>query len=289
MPETDYIRWFSDIRLSDVPIVGGKNASLVKLYSSLSTEGMRVPNGFALSAAAYRDALTAAKAWEPLRRLLEGSTSGASKLSQSEPPNSRHRLSRDGNEELQAPDRSRLSQARGRIWAQRRRRRAQLGHGGGPAFGELCRPARKLSQRARRGRALFDACRRCFASLFTDRAISYRIDKGFDHFKVALSVGVMKMVRADRAVSGVMFTLDTESGFPRRGVHHRRLWARRKHRAGHGRPGRVLCPQADLPRRAIAPYSAARSAASSCAWSMPGAGAEQKMSRYRRRSATASA
>src|SRR4029079_7573493 len=60
---------------------------------------------------------------------------------------------------------------------------------------------------------LFDACRHCFASLFTARAISYRIDKGFDHFKVALSVGVMKMVRADRAVSGVMFTLDTESGF----------------------------------------------------------------------------
>ena len=61
--------------------------------------------------------------------------------------------------------------------------------------------------------ALFEACRRCFASIFTDRAISYRIDNGFDHFKVALSVGVMKMVRADRASSGVAFTLDTESGF----------------------------------------------------------------------------
>lgn len=57
------------------------------------------------------------------------------------------------------------------------------------------------------------ACRRCFASLFTDRAISYRIDNGFDHFKVALSVGIMKMVRSDRAASGVIFTLDTESGF----------------------------------------------------------------------------
>jgi pyruvate,water dikinase len=58
-----------------------------------------------------------------------------------------------------------------------------------------------------------DACRRCFASIFTDRAIVYRIDNGFDHFKVALSVGVMKMVRADLAASGVIFTLDTESGF----------------------------------------------------------------------------
>jgi pyruvate,water dikinase len=60
---------------------------------------------------------------------------------------------------------------------------------------------------------LLDACRRCFASLFLDRAISYRVDQGFDHFKVALSVGVMKMVRSDLAASGVIFTLDTESGF----------------------------------------------------------------------------
>jgi pyruvate, water dikinase len=58
-----------------------------------------------------------------------------------------------------------------------------------------------------------EACRRCLASIFTDRAIVYRIDNGFDHFKVALSVGVMKMVRADLAASGVIFTLDTESGF----------------------------------------------------------------------------
>ncbi len=61
--------------------------------------------------------------------------------------------------------------------------------------------------------SLLDACRRCFASLFTDRSIHYRIDQGFDHFKVALSIGVMKMVRSDLASSGVMFTLDTESGF----------------------------------------------------------------------------
>ena len=71
MSADNYIRWFSDIRLSDVPIVGGKNASLGELYSSLAAQGVRVPNGFALSAQAYRDALTAANAWEPLRRLLD--------------------------------------------------------------------------------------------------------------------------------------------------------------------------------------------------------------------------
>jgi pyruvate,water dikinase len=66
----------------------------------------------------------------------------------------------------------------------------------------------------RGGRALLDACRQCFASLFTDRAISYRVDKGFDHFAVALSIGVQKMVRSDLGAAGVLFTLDTESGFP---------------------------------------------------------------------------
>ena len=92
-----------------------------------------------------------------------------------------------------------------------------------------------------------EACRRCFASIFTDRAIVYRIDNGFDHFKVALSVGVMKMVRSDLAASGVIFTLDTESGFRDVVFRHRVLGSRREHRAGQGRSGRVLRPQADLP------------------------------------------
>ena len=96
-----------------------------------------------------------------------------------------------------------------------------------------CRPraspaSTKATSMSAARRTLFEACRRCFASIFTDRAIVYRVDNGFDHFKVALSVGVMKMVRSDRASSGVIFTLDTESGFPRRRVHHRRPtgWAR---------------------------------------------------------------
>ena len=72
MPNDSYIRWFSDVRLSDVPLVGGKNASLGELYSTLSDVGIRVPNGFALTAAAYRDALTAAKAWQSLHQLLDG-------------------------------------------------------------------------------------------------------------------------------------------------------------------------------------------------------------------------
>jgi pyruvate,water dikinase len=94
-----------------------------------------------------------------------------------------------------------------------------------------------------RGEAdVIEACRRCFASIFTDRAIVYRIDNGFDHFKVALSVGVMKMVRADLASSGVIFTLDTESGFRDVGFYYRRLGPWRKYRARQGGSGRVLRP-----------------------------------------------
>ena len=88
--------------------------------------------------------------------------------------------------------------------------------------------------------ALLDACRRCYASLFTDRAISYRETKGFDHLQVALSIGVQRMVRADLGGSGVMFSIDTETRLPRRGGDQRRLGSRRDRRSGHGRSRRYL-------------------------------------------------
>ena len=82
--------------------------------------------------------------------------------------------------------------------------------------------------------ALLEACRRCYASLFTDRAISYREDKGFDHLKVALSIGVQQMVRSDLAGSGVMFSIDTETGFENVVADQRRLGSGRKRGPGHG-------------------------------------------------------
>ena len=110
---------------------------------------------------------------------------------------------------------------------------------------------------------LFEACRQCFASVFTDRAIVYRNENGFDHLKIGLSVGVMKMVRSDMAASGVVFTLDTESGFPRRRLRHRRLGPGREHRPGQRRSRRILCPQADLPAPATDACCDVRWAASS--------------------------
>jgi pyruvate, water dikinase len=209
----NYIRWFSDIRLNDVGLVGGKNASLGQMYAVLSTEGILVPNGFALTAAAYRDALTVANAWDPLHGLLDKLDKRRVDLLAKRAAEARGVVYRaTGIEEL-------------RQQTIRAYRKLEADYGANAAVAvRSSATAEDLPSASFAGQhesflnvrgadALFDACRRCFASIFTDRAISYRIDNGFDHFKVGLSVGVMSMVRADRAASGVMFTLDTESGF----------------------------------------------------------------------------
>jgi pyruvate, water dikinase len=213
MTGSSYVRWFRDIGLSDVPLVGGKTASLGELYSALATRGVRVPNGFALTAAAYRDALTEAGAWAKLRHLLDGLD--------------KRRISELAKRAAAA--RAIVYEATNRDSLRREIDQAyrQLEAEYGPDVAVAVRSsatAEDLPTASFAGQhesylnvsgphELMDACRRCFASIFTDRAISYRIDNGFDHFKVALSVGVMKMVRSDLASSGVIFTLDTETGF----------------------------------------------------------------------------
>ena len=207
-----YISWFKDIRLEDVPLVGGKTASLGELYSALSSQGVKVPNGFALTAKAYRDALTEAGAWEKLRALLDG-------LDKRRISDLEKRAAEARAIVYAATDRKQL---RGDVEAAYR----QLEQEYGPNVAVAVRSSATAEDlptasfagqhesflNIRGASELMQACRRCFASLFTTRAISYRIDNGFDHFKVALSVAVMKMVRSDLAASGVIFTLDTESG-----------------------------------------------------------------------------
>jgi pyruvate,water dikinase len=213
MSQDDLVAWFKDVGLSDVANVGGKNASLGELYSRLSHEGIKVPNGFALTASAYRTALTESGSWPRLHEILD--TLNKADVS---------RLAACATEARDivyaATGTPRLRDA---IATSYRALEAEYGTGVAVAVRSSA-TAEDLPNASFAGQhesflnirgeaAVFEACRRCFASIFTDRAISYRIDNGFDHFKVALSVGVMKMVRADLAASGVMFTLDTESGF----------------------------------------------------------------------------
>ena len=213
MRNSGYVRWFKDIGLSDVPLVGGKNASLGELYSALSPQGVRVPNGFTLTAEAYRDALTEAGVWDDLRNLFAG-------LDKRRITDLSKRAARARAIVYAATDRDDLRRAVEQAYR-------QLEKEYGPNVAVAVRSSATAEDlptasfagqhesflNVRGAHALMEACRRCFASLFTDRAISYRIDNGFDHFKVALSVGIMKMVRSDTAASGVIFTLDTEFGF----------------------------------------------------------------------------
>ncbi|MGC9236787.1 MAG: phosphoenolpyruvate synthase [Thiomonas sp.] len=213
MSHDKFIRFFDQLGIQDVPLVGGKNASLGEMFRKLSAQGVRVPNGFAITADAYRTMLDAAGAWDALHEALDG-------------------LDPDDMQDL----------------AHRGKRAREIVYGAGlpkDLAAEIIAAYRKLQQQygedvslavrssataedlptasfagqqdtylnIRGDESLLDACRRDFASLFTDRAIHYRVDQGFDHFKVALSIGVMKMVRSDLAASGVMFSLDTESGF----------------------------------------------------------------------------
>lgn len=213
MTRTTLVEWFKDLRLSDVGLVGGKTASLGEMYQALAQSGVRVPNGFALTAQAYRQALDDAGVWGDLHALLDGLD-----------PTDIERLRAAG-----AKARDLVFAATGAdvlraaIIAAYRALEADYGPDVAVAVRSSA-TAEDLPQASFAGQhesylnvtgaeAVVTACRRCFASLFTDRAIVYRHNNGFDHFKVALSVAVMKMVRSDLGASGVIFTLDTESGF----------------------------------------------------------------------------
>ena len=208
-----FIRLFQEITAGDVPLVGGKTASLGEMYRALRPRGVLVPNGFAITAEAYRHVLTQAHAWEALHTTLDGLT-----VDDIDDLARRGRQAREIVYSAGIPE-----DLQEEILAAYRALQGEYGEEmsvavRSSATAEDLPTASFAGQQesflnVRGEKALLDACRRCFASLFTDRAIHYRADVGFDHFKVALSIAVMKMVRADLASSGVIFTVDTESGF----------------------------------------------------------------------------
>lgn len=208
-----FIKWFSDITIADIPSVGGKNASLGEMVRELTGKGVKVPNGFAITADAYRHFIREAKVDQQIRSTLADlDTRDMANLSQ------RGHAVRQAVLNAQLP--LDLEEAIATAYRQLQ------GDSIVPldAAVRSSATAEDLPDASFAGQqetylnvqgvsALLETCKRCFASLFTDRAISYRVDKGFDHFRIALSIGVQRMVRSDIACSGVMFTIDTESGF----------------------------------------------------------------------------
>jgi len=211
---SDYIAWFEELGSSDVVRVGGKNASLGEMVRSLKAEGVHVPDGFATTADAYREYIAGNAIEAALRDHIAAMTDGRSSLHDA--GEAIRRLFLDGvfPEPIAAAIRAsyrELSRRSGDDEVSVAVRSS--------ATAEDLPEASFAGQQetflnVRGERALLEACRRCYASLFTDRAISYRETMGFDHLQVALSIGVQRMVRADKAGSGVMFSIDTETGFP---------------------------------------------------------------------------
>jgi len=213
MKYDEFVLWFKELELDDIPQVGGKNASLGEMIRELTAKGVRVPDGFAITAHAYRYLLESADVKGKIENILSDLDT-----------HDLHGLGEKGsairslicNIEFPEDLKNAILDAYETLCDE---------------YGENTDVAVRSSATAedlpdasfagqqetylniRGADELIKACKKCFASLFTNRAISYREDKGFDHLSVALSIGIQKMVRSDLAASGVIFSIDTESGF----------------------------------------------------------------------------
>ncbi len=213
MPSKNFILPFNKIGMKDVPKVGGKNAALGEMYSSLTKLGISVPDGFALTASAYRFFLKKNGADKKIKEILKGlNTHNVKNLRK------RGRAARTLILSLELPKEiireihlayRRLERKYGKNIDVAVRSSATAEDLPGASFAGQ----QETYLNIRGKEDVLRAVKKCIASLFTDRAISYRVDKGFSHFDVALSVGIQKMVRSDLASSGVAFTIDTETGF----------------------------------------------------------------------------
>ncbi|MEB3248508.1 MAG: pyruvate, water dikinase, partial [Merismopediaceae bacterium] len=211
--EEALILWFEEVGTHDVGLVGGKNSSLGEMIQQLTSKGVSVPGGFATTAYAFRHFIASAGLEDKLRAVFAD-------LDVNNLVNLQERAKKARNLILDTPFPQDLQVAIAE------------------AYGKMCgrygddtdvavrssATAEDLPEASFAGQqetylnvhglwGVLESCHKCFASLFTDRAISYRQEKGFDHLAVALSVGVQKMVRSDLATSGVMFSIDTETGF----------------------------------------------------------------------------
>jgi pyruvate, water dikinase len=209
----EYVRWFDTLGSEDVAVVGGKNSSLGEMIRSLKDKGINVPDGFATTSEAYWSFLEANRIKEKISDHLDAMMGGEQSLSAT--GSAIRKLIRDG----EFPEEIAEAICKDYRELSRRYEREDV-----DVAVRSSATAEDLPEASFAGqqetflnvtgeRELLEAVRNCFASLFTNRAISYREEHKFDHMSVALSAGVQKMVRSDRASSGVMFSLDTETGF----------------------------------------------------------------------------
>ncbi len=211
--EQSLVLWFNKIGINDIDLVGGKNASLGEMIQQLTPQGVNVPTGFATTAYAYRYFIQSAGLEEQLRSLFAD-------LDVEDVNNLREKgqKARDLLLHTPFPHDLRVEIAKAyQILCEQYNTDTDVAVRSSATAEDLPDASFAGQQETylnvRGVRGVLAACHRCFASLFTDRAISYRQTKGFDHLSIALAVGVQKMVRSDLASSGVMFTIDTETGF----------------------------------------------------------------------------
>ncbi len=207
------ILWFDELGIKDVPLVGGKNASLGEMYQKLTPKGVQIPNGYAVTAHAYHYLLKHAGIKDDIKKILSDlNVKDIANLEE------RGRKVRSAILNTTFPEDLNIAILKGYKEMEK-------------LYGKNCDVAIRSSATAedlpdasfagqqetflnvRGDREVLEACHKCFASLFTNRAIFYREEKKFDHFSIGLSIAVQKMVRADTASSGVMFSIDTETGF----------------------------------------------------------------------------
>ena len=211
--EEVFIKWFEELTIDDIPLVGGKNASLGEMIRNIGDKGVNVPSGFAITSFAYKYTIEKEGVHHKIKEIL-------SDLNTHDINNLSERGGKIRDLIKQTPIPLDLEKEIRKFYKEMEQR-----------YGDNVDVAVRSSATAedlpdasfagqqetylniRGEEELLEKVKDCFASLFTNRAISYRTDKGFDHFSVYLSVGVQKMVRSDLASSGVMFSIDTESGF----------------------------------------------------------------------------
>lgn len=206
-----HILWFDEINIKDIGLVGGKNASLGEMYQNLTKKGINIPNGFAITAYAFRQFLKFNHLEEKIKNLISVIDLENIKILEEAGEKIRNLILRaklfpDLEEAVRQAYRKLVKSGTADVAVRSSATAEDL-----PVASFAGQLESFLNVRGEK--ILLETIKKCFASLYTNRALAYSFDKGFDHSKINISVGVQKMVRSDRASAGVMFTLDTETGF----------------------------------------------------------------------------